>query len=163
MAEFTDDRSDSEAWQGASSDIEGFMKWLPAGEAPLFTANTPTPRKSGSNWLSKLDEQLSRSLQDHVGHAYRDMRAQWWQVKWNGQAWTAYPTKATAEKYNAEFGTKMDPKRMYAAASDAHGLITAVDERIEAARVEAKSQGGWGWILLVIGGALLLGKKKGRR
>jgi hypothetical protein len=159
VAEFTDDRTDSDAWTGAGTDIEGFMKWLPAGEAPLFTPNTPTPRKSGSNWLSALDEQLSRSLQSHVGHAYRDMRAQWWQVKWSGSAWTAYPTKATAEKYNAEFGLKLDPKRMYAAATDAQGLIHAVDERLEAARVEAAKGGGFPWVLVLLG-LLVFSKKK---
>jgi hypothetical protein len=159
MAEFTDDRSDSEAWQGADNDIDGYLKWLPAGESPLFTAKTPTPRKAGNNWLSELDERLSRSLQDHVGHAYRDMRAQWWAVKWNGKMWTAYPTKATAEKYNAEFGTKMDPKRMYSAADDAAGMVASIEANIERDRLEAKNRGGIGWLLLVIGGMLLLGKK----
>lgn len=127
--------------------------------AALFTAQTPTPRIANNNFISAADEELSRTLMASVGFAYRDMRAKWWSVKWSGKTWVAYPLKATAAAYNAEFGTQMDPKRMYAAANNAPDMIAAIDERLEAARANAPS--GIPWWLVALG--LYAWSKRGRR
>jgi hypothetical protein len=146
-----DDRTDAEA---NAEDNDGL---------PLFTSKTETPVRPAPNVISEADARLRAPVFAIApGYAYRDMRGHWWNIKWNTTTftWNAFPLKATAAAYNEMYpGTKMDPKRMYAAATDAPGIIEAVDERIEAARVEAKNSGGLGWLLLVIGGMLLLGKK----
>lgn len=143
-----DDRTDAEA---NAQDNDG---------APLFTATTPTPRIANNNFISEADEELSRSLMSSVGYAYRDMRGNWWNIKWTGKAWAAYPLKATAAAYNKQYGTKMEPKRMYAASNNAADMITGIEERIEADRVEAKNSGGGIILVLILLAVLSKGKRR---
>lgn len=147
-----DERTDKEA-----ADDDGL---------PLFTAAIETPaRPSQANALSAADAKLRAPLSAITGYAYRDMRGQWWHVKWNTDTftWNAYPLKATAAAYNAQFGTTMDPKRMYAAATDSPGIIEAIDERIEIARVNASKSGGFPWWLVLLGAFAYYSKKNRRR
>lgn len=147
-----DERSDAEA---NAADNDGL---------PLFTAQTPTPRRPADNPISKLDAKIQNAIFDHAasdpGFAYRDVRGQYWNVRWNTTSftWNAYPLAETARVYNAQYDMKLQPKKMYAAANDAAGMVSVINERVESARVTAGS--AFPWWLLVVGYLLMKGKRR---
>jgi len=79
---------------------------------------------------------------------YEDMRGNRWLVMWKptgilkGGHWVARPAKDAAAAYG------LSPDKIYSAASDAEMLIDGIEERLEIARVDAKSAGGPGGPLL---------------
>lgn len=106
---------------------------------------------------------------DVPAYAYTDMRGHAWSVKETqpGKAWSAYPSAEAATAYN------LVPGRMFAAASDAEGMVDVIEERLEAARAAGKSPGdffgtappggGFPWWLVALGVAAYLHDKKRRR
>lgn len=158
-------------WQ---SDYETWLKESAANPdmPPPFNAQMPTPRTPknqsipGIAWLSRMDAKLQNwvfsSKATNPGFAYLDVRGKWWSIRWSTDSftWTAYPLTATANEYNAEFGTTaFAPKRQFAAATDAEGIISAINERVEALR-PSNAPGEFPWLLLLVVAMVIASEKK---
>ena len=117
---------------------------------------------------NKFTKDTPFTSEKSLEYDYEDMRGKHWLVKQPSTAftvekrWVAYPKADAREAYQLR-------DKMFAASTDAAGMVDVIEENIEAARAAGQSPGvyygqvesGFPWWLVLLG-AYLLTKKKGR-